>query len=89
MCGNVFGHGAIAVLSRLCDTLRVCLTMPRHTTKIILSIGDSDMTFEGLGEMFEGDCADMCARKFPPKLMGGREEGLVCEIKLKLVSRNG
>ena len=23
------------------------------------------MTSEGLGEMFEGDSADMCARKFP------------------------
>ena len=30
------------------------------------------MTSEGLGEMFEGDSADMCARKFPLMLMGGR-----------------
>ena len=36
------------------------------------------MTFEGLGEMFEGDCAVMCAGKFPLVLMGGREEGLAC-----------
>ena len=36
------------------------------------------MTSEGLGEMFEGDSADMCARKFPLVLMGGRAEGLVC-----------
>ena len=36
------------------------------------------MTSEGLGEMFEGDSADMCAGKFPLVLMGGRVEGLVC-----------
>ena len=29
------------------------------------------MTFEGLGEKFEGDSADMCAEKFPLVLMGG------------------
>ena len=28
------------------------------------------MTSEGLGEMFEGDSADMCARKFPLVSMG-------------------
>ena len=31
----------------------------------------SDMTSEGLGEMFEGDSADTCAGKFPLTLMGG------------------
>ena len=31
------------------------------------------MTSEGLGEMFEGDSADMCARKFPLMLMGGEQ----------------
>ena len=31
------------------------------------------MTSEGLGEMFEGDSADMCAMS-----MGGRAEGLAC-----------
>ena len=36
------------------------------------------MTSEGLGEMFEGDSADMCAEKFPLVLMGGRAEGLAC-----------
>ena len=36
------------------------------------------MTSEGLGEMFEGNSADMCARKFPLVSMGGRAEGLVC-----------
>ena len=36
------------------------------------------MTSEGLGEMFEGDSADMCAGKFPLILMGGRAEGLAC-----------
>ena len=37
-----------------------------------------DMNSEGLGEMFEGDSADMCAGKFPLILMGGRAEGLAC-----------
>ena len=36
------------------------------------------MTSEGLGEMFEGDSADTCAKKFPPGLMGGQAEGLAC-----------
>ena len=36
------------------------------------------MTSEGLGEMFEGDSADMCAVTFPVMLMGGQAEGLVC-----------
>ena len=36
------------------------------------------MTSEGLGEMFEGDSADMCAGKFTLVLMGGRAEGLAC-----------
>ena len=36
------------------------------------------MTSEGLGEMFEGDSADMSAGKFPLVLMGGRVEGLAC-----------
>ena len=36
------------------------------------------MTSEGLGEMFEGDSADMCAGKFPLVSMGGRLEGLAC-----------
>ena len=36
------------------------------------------MTYEGLGELFEGDSADMCAGKFPLMSMGGRAEGLVC-----------
>jgi hypothetical protein len=36
------------------------------------------MTSEGLGEMFEGDSADMGAGKFPLVTMGGRAEGLAC-----------
>ena len=36
------------------------------------------MTCEGLGEMFEGDSEDTCARKFPLVSMGGRAEGLAC-----------
>ena len=38
----------------------------------------SDMNFEGLGEMFEGDSADTCSRKFPLMLMGGRANGPAC-----------
>ena len=33
------------------------------------------MTSEGLGVMFEGDSADMCAGKFLLVSMGGRAEG--------------
>ena len=36
------------------------------------------MTSEGLGEMFEGDSADTCARKFPLMLMGGPANGPAC-----------
>ena len=36
------------------------------------------MTSEGLGEMFEGNSADMCGGKIPLTSMGGRAEGLVC-----------
>jgi hypothetical protein len=36
------------------------------------------VTSDGLGEMFEGDSADMCAGKFPLLSMGGRAEGLAC-----------
>jgi hypothetical protein len=38
----------------------------------------SDMNSKGLGEMLEGDSADMCAGKFPLVSMGGRVEGLAC-----------
>ena len=34
------------------------------------------MTSKGLGEMFEGDSADMCAGIFPLVSMGGQAEGL-------------
>ena len=36
------------------------------------------MTSDGLGELFEGDSANMCAGKFPLVSMGGRAEGLAC-----------
>ena len=36
------------------------------------------MSSEGLGDMFEGESADKCARKFPLTSMGGRAEGLPC-----------
>ena len=36
------------------------------------------MTSDWLGELFEGDSADMCAGKFPLMSMEGRAEGLAC-----------
>ena len=36
------------------------------------------MTYEGLGEMFEGDFKDMCVKKFMLMSMGGQAEGLAC-----------
>ena len=36
------------------------------------------MTSEGLGEMFEGEPADMCVGKLPLVSMGGQAEGLAC-----------
>ena len=36
------------------------------------------MTSEGLGEMFEGDSADMCAGKFPLVSMGGQADRQAC-----------
>jgi hypothetical protein len=38
----------------------------------------SDMTSEGLGEVFKGDSADICAGKFPLVSMGGRANGQAC-----------
>ena len=38
------------------------------------------MTSEGLGEMFEGNSADMCVRKFPLMSMVGRAEGLAYAV---------
>jgi hypothetical protein len=37
-----------------------------------------DMTSEGLGEVFKGDSADMCAGKFSLVLMGGRADRQAC-----------
>ena len=31
------------------------------------------MTYEGLGEMFEGDSEDTCAKKFPLMLMRAKQ----------------
>ena len=36
------------------------------------------MTSEGLGVMFEGDSADMCAGKFSLVSMGGGANGQAC-----------
>ena len=40
------------------------------------------MTSEGLGEMFDGDSADMCAKNFLLMSTGGRAEGLGTPIDL-------
>ena len=32
-----------------------------------------------MGQMFEGDSADICVRKFPLVSMGVRAEGLACK----------
>jgi hypothetical protein len=36
------------------------------------------MTSEGMGEMFEDDSADKCARKIPLVAMGAEQKGLAC-----------
>ena len=36
------------------------------------------MTSKGLGEIFEGDSADMCAGKFPIMIMGGLVNSQAC-----------
>ena len=46
--------------------------------KLSLGFETSDMTSDGLGEMFEGDSADVCGRKFPLMSRGGLAEGLAC-----------
>ena len=46
----------------------------------ILEISETlDMSSKQLGEMFEGDFADTCARKFPLMLMWGQVEGPTCK----------
>ena len=40
-------------------------------------LGLQNLTSEGLGDMFEGDSADMCHGKLPLTSMGGRAEGLL------------
>jgi hypothetical protein len=36
------------------------------------------MTLDGLGEVFKGDSAHMCAGKFPLASIGGRANGQAC-----------
>ena len=50
----------------------------RVFSKVFIGFQTSDMTSKGLGEMFEGDSADMCAGKFTLLSIGGRAEGLAC-----------
>ena len=51
-------------------------------SKVVLGSKTLDMTFEGLGEMFEGNFADMCAEIFSIIMMGGTY--LFCFICLSL-----
>ena len=41
-------------------------------------VGTLDITLEGLGKMFEGYSAEMCAGKIPLVPMGVRAEGPTC-----------
>jgi hypothetical protein len=41
-------------------------------------IETSDMTLEGLWEVFKGDFTDTAAIKIPLMLLGGKAEGLAC-----------
>ena len=47
-------------------------------SKVVVGFQTSDRTSEGLGNMFEGDSADTCARKFPLMSMGGQANGQAC-----------
>ena len=47
-------------------------------SKVVLRFQTLDMSSEGLGEMFQGDSVDTCAKKFLLKLMEGRAEVQVC-----------
>ena len=51
---------------------------PSFGTNLQKVVVGSEMTFERLGEMFEGYSADTGAGKFPLVPMGGRAEGLAC-----------
>jgi hypothetical protein len=55
---------------------------------VLIGFQISDMTSEGLGEMFEGDSADMCGGKFPLVLMGGQAECLAIPSQLNLLNFN-
>ena len=47
------------------------------------------MSSSGLGEMFEGNFADMCAGKISANFNGGRTEGLACAARTPIsVSRS-
>ena len=49
-----------------------------YSQKLSYDSETSDMTSDGLGEMFECDSADTCAGKFPLRSMGARAEGPAC-----------
>ena len=42
----------------------------KNIVDIVIWVRNLATAFEGLGEMFKGDSADKCARKFPLVLMG-------------------
>ena len=49
-----------------------------HFQKLSYGSKTSDMTSEGLGNMFVRDSADTCTGKFQLMSMGGRAEGQAC-----------
>jgi hypothetical protein len=56
-------------------TMRFLVGKGGYFEKLSMLSKTSDMTLEGLGEVFEGDSADTCAGKFPLMSMGGRANG--------------
>ena len=49
-----------------------------YLQKSFLGSKTSDMTYKGLGDMFEGDSADKSGGKFPLMSMGGPTNGQAC-----------
>ena len=50
----------------------------RKFSKVVLGFRNFGYEFLAVGEMFEGNSADMCGEKFPLMSMGGQAEGLAC-----------
>ena len=50
-------------------------TTERNLEEVVVRVQNIRYDFEGQGEMFEGDSADMCAGKFQLVSMRGRGDG--------------